>query len=380
MGIHGVFLALLGNLALVTLLWVAGASVFVSRGENPRAKAFRAAVIFLASTALCALVVQSTAPFVGEWVDLSPVIKDGRLPGATVPVWLDFGLCLAGFCLLLAFVDPRLRVTWLAGLLVLTLLYLGMSYFGAHGALVIPWLFAAGCLACRLPFEGEEESPWKGPLVRTSLKAAAILTLSYICLLGYGRLRTPTGTWPLEKIIASLGDKQLEIRKRALRILRRKGRDAEKALPVLDALLRDDPALRRDAALAMAGIGAGSLRVLSRRLMHENEFVRLAAAEGIRAMGPGALPAVEALVMAAHDREDDVQSMAIRILGALGDKAAAAAPALLKLQGELDGRLGADVDWAVNRILGPPPPPPGPYNDIFEEDEKTGRSRAPAGG
>ena len=106
---------------------------------------------------------------------------------------------------------------------------------------------------------------------------------------------------------------------------------------LLRALEDPSPEVRGRAAEALAGVGAPVVPALAEMLTHETAHVRHAAALPLGDMGPGAAPALTALVRAAIDRDESVRQAASQALARV-DPAWAISPATrLAIPALIDG-------------------------------------------
>lgn len=80
---------------------------------------------------------------------------------------------------------------------------------------------------------------------------------------------------------------------------------------------------------ALARIGPEAIPALTQALRHANPRTRQAAAKSLARMGPAAKAAIDDLIAALDDEDEDVRKQAIRTLGQIGPDAAAAIPALV---------------------------------------------------
>jgi HEAT repeat protein len=75
---------------------------------------------------------------------------------------------------------------------------------------------------------------------------------------------------------------------------------------------------------------------LAKALADDDPIVRGLAALGLKEAGPGALPALDALVARLHDDDTGVRMMAANAIAAIGRRAAPAVPALIAAAGVRD--------------------------------------------
>jgi len=129
------------------------------------------------------------------------------------------------------------------------------------------------------------------------------------------------------------------------------GSEATPAIPLLAKLLVD-PVTCQDAELALAGIGAPAVPVLSSALTNSDPEVRYYAAVGLGAIGPEAAAAVPALLLALDDPVTNVRWQAAQCLGHIGEEAGQVVPALQGLLGDGDNTVRYCAAYALGNFRG----------------------------
>jgi HEAT repeat protein len=119
-----------------------------------------------------------------------------------------------------------------------------------------------------------------------------------------------------------LGERDPALREAAALALAAAGRAAEPALPALLEHLDDkDQGVRQAVSGALGGLGSAAVEGLAGRLRHAAAArVRGRAAAALKGFGPGALPAMAALLAALDDPDWEVRSQAADALAALPAK------------------------------------------------------------
>ncbi len=150
---------------------------------------------------------------------------------------------------------------------------------------------------------------------------------------------------------AGMTDKDPFVRQAAAWALTQMGPEAGSSLDTLEQALADpDPIVRGLSLIAITHVGSDAFALLAQviaRLKDSDENVRLKAGEAIGSMGPGAAPAVSALIEAA--RAEGEQTHVLRsiadALGEIGPAARSALPALQEL-----GKMPR-VAWAARAAI-----------------------------
>ena len=152
-------------------------------------------------------------------------------------------------------------------------------------------------------------------------------------------------------LIEALQDKEREVRIGAAVALGEIGPAASRAAPVLTRMMKHrDVDMRRGAAFGLKGIkpgDQGSINALVGALGDRDEWVRSYSTEALRDIGPPALPALTKTL--AHPVMK-VRYQAVFALGGMGEKAGAAAPALVRALESRDYWLPQYAAAALGRI------------------------------
>ncbi len=139
--------------------------------------------------------------------------------------------------------------------------------------------------------------------------------------------------------------KSRETQSDAVKALGKIGKDAQKAIPYLVAIL----GVSHNAKFTLAEIGEAAVPALSRALKSKSEDVQVAAAIALGEIGKEAKASVPALIAALKDPDWQVRSYAAEALGEIGKEARASVPLLIALLKEDETR---DVRWKAAAALG----------------------------
>jgi HEAT repeat protein len=134
---------------------------------------------------------------------------------------------------------------------------------------------------------------------------------------------------PLPDLIESTRHRFPATRLRAIKSLGKMGETASTALPALATSLDDpDPKVREAAAAAIGQLGVISVTVLTEMLNHPDKYVRRHAVWGLGKLGPAAASVRHRVCHALKDDDPRTATGAAQALGAMGEAAADAVPAL----------------------------------------------------
>jgi HEAT repeat protein len=191
----------------------------------------------------------------------------------------------------------------------------------------------------------------ESPKLRTRLYA--VNTLSE---LGAGALPA------LEALKTALNDKEMTVRRLALKVVRGLGPDAKAAAAGITPLLKDaNPRLKIDAALALAGLkleGADVVRVLFEAAIDKENPAMAEAVEALKKLGDWAKPAVPFLIEKFGNEE--MRPLASSALASVGKDAVAPLVELLKMSKDdavriavLDclGQIGPPAKGSIGLVL-----------------------------
>jgi HEAT repeat protein len=158
---------------------------------------------------------------------------------------------------------------------------------------------------------------------------------------------------PAARWVRQLHDPEPYYRQLAAEELGHQGPHASHALPALiEAMGDENPEVRVEAAVAVLRIDPWNQRpipVITNVLLNSREpMSRSSAALALSRLGPGAVPAVPALIQALKDTDDHVRECAAQALGHVGPAAHQAIPAL----GQATNEVGTDVPVYAAQALG----------------------------
>jgi HEAT repeat protein len=146
----------------------------------------------------------------------------------------------------------------------------------------------------------------------------------------------------------------VKLRCGAARCLGILGPQAGSAAAQLAQAMRDpEPAVRRDAVLALGQLGKAAVPHLTLALQENDPNVRQAAASFLGSMGPEAAPAVPGLALALQDKEASVRVEAAIALRRIGPRAAAAVPALIQSLEDPDPSVRSYASTSLSEIRSP---------------------------
>jgi HEAT repeat protein len=153
----------------------------------------------------------------------------------------------------------------------------------------------------------------------------------------------------LETIAAGLADKDVNVRRAAVRALRAADIDRKAVIPLVLKLLDDnDPSVVMPALYTLAESGAEVVGPLTEALEHPE--ARYWACLVLAEIGPEAKAAVPALVKALADERPEVRLQVAIALGEVGEAAKSAAPALSKLLNDAFPAVRAAAVFALGTI------------------------------
>ncbi|HYV35532.1 MAG TPA: HEAT repeat domain-containing protein, partial [Gemmataceae bacterium] len=160
-----------------------------------------------------------------------------------------------------------------------------------------------------------------------------LFVVAFASLFGATVWQAHAGDGDVKKQIDNLKAKSAETRHAAADALGKLGPKAP--APAIDALVTalgdEDVAVRRAAGSALLAIGEPALKPLAASLTSFNRVAQLMSLTVLARFGPDALPVVEELTEALKDPDLDVRIHAARALEAVGPRAKAAVPDLVKV-------------------------------------------------
>jgi HEAT repeat protein len=170
------------------------------------------------------------------------------------------------------------------------------------------------------------------------------------------RLLTPKLPSRLRQILFGKEDIPTAVKLRcgAARCLGILGPQAESAAAQLAQAMRDpEPAVRRDAVLALGQLGKAAVPHLTLALQEKDPLVRQVAVSFLGRMGQEAAPAVPGLALALQDKEASVRVEAAVALRHIGPRAAAAVPALIQSLNDPDPSVRTYASISLSEIRSP---------------------------
>lgn len=164
----------------------------------------------------------------------------------------------------------------------------------------------------------------------------------------------------LPELNALLSDSNRDIRYAAIEAIGSLGADAGDSVAALGAVLETD--LAAEASVALAGIGAAAIPLLTENVKAGSTDARIFSIEALGTIGPPAGSAVEELIEALYEKQDAtdrsgyISSYAATALGRIRDERA------LRHLKRMDSAKNHDVRYAsqaaIRRIEGEPKPAP----------------------
>src|SRR5262245_47175204 len=212
-----------------------------------------------------------------------------------------------------------------------------LADWGVHAAPVVPQLIQA-------PQGKDTELRWRAARALGAIGDPAAVTALHAAvddlepavraqaIFAIGRLGV--GDRPaLEAITKGLTDKDVNVRRAAVRALRSIDADRQTIIPLVLKLLEDnEPAVVMPALYTIAEAGAAVVPALSEALEHPE--ARYWACLVLAEIGPDAKAAVPALTKTLADKRPEVRLQAVIALGEIGPAAQPASSSLSKLLGD----------------------------------------------
>lgn len=130
------------------------------------------------------------------------------------------------------------------------------------------------------------------------------------------------------ELIRALQGKEIATRIAAARALERLGPGAAPAVPALMAAARENTMVV-SSTMALAAIGRASVPALTKAMHHKDPILRRWFARALAKIGPAAAPAAAALLRASRDPDSEVRANATEALGTIGLQNTRIAAALL---------------------------------------------------
>ncbi|NIP85426.1 MAG: hypothetical protein GTO03_07625, partial [Planctomycetales bacterium] len=158
--------------------------------------------------------------------------------------------------------------------------------------------------------------------------------------------------FPFSFSLESLSDNDPDVRARAASNLLDQNGEPEVIVQRMIELMANEQTLY-EAILVLRELGldaSPAVPALAKALSHEDEEIRLMAAEALRAIGPQAKGAVPELLKALDDKELIVRMPAVLALGSIGLEAHTAAAKIRSLQKSDDKLLNVCALWALEKI------------------------------
>lgn len=162
----------------------------------------------------------------------------------------------------------------------------------------------------------------------------------------------PSAKDAVPAVVAALDDHEIEVRSYAIRALYSFPNHARQVTPILLDLLTD-PRTSRYVRIMLNKIGVDArlaFPALTDALAHPDPVVRWNAAHIVRRIGPAAGVASEALIGLLSDEERVVRFHAARALQTVPANPSHAVPELIKLMAESDARMRTEVAYVIGRF------------------------------